>query len=157
MEQNFEVLEEVQKYLYRIGESVQKISCGNLDIERPNGDYDNVVPGGFIRETKKMNNKNTENILACKSVLFYGKKDKDAFFEWLEKIDCIDEIFGSGNELYIFINCDEIPDHNLRDLLALFQRYNIDMKQLARYLADDNKKWFYDNKAAYWHEKVFSK
>ena len=35
---------------------------------------------------------NKEMILVCKGVIFYSNKDEDAFFEWIKKIECIDEI-----------------------------------------------------------------
>lgn len=101
-----------------------------------------------------MKNK-TKNILICKSVRFYSNKDEDAFFEWIKKIDCIDEISAAGKELYLHVCADDIHDYDLRDLLALFYRYKIDMKQLSRFLTEDNKKWFYDNKKVFWHKKVF--
>lgn len=98
-----------------------------------------------------------DNILVCKSVMFYCRKDEDAFFEWIKKIECIDEISGAGDELYLHIAADEINDQDLDDLIGLFHRYHINMKQLARYLTDHNKYWFYDNKKAFWYEKVFGK
>lgn len=93
--------------------------------------------------------------LICKSVRFYSRIDEDAFFEWISKVECIDDFYGAGEELYLLIAAEELHDHDLRELLALFYRYKIDMKQLQRFLCPDNKKWFYDNKKAYWHKKVF--
>ena len=104
-----------------------------------------------------MNLNKQENILICKAVKFYCRKDEDAFFEWIKKIDCIDQISGISKELYLHIAADDIHDHDLRDLLGLFYRYKINMQQLSRFLTDDNKKWFYDNKKAFWHKKVFKK
>ena len=99
--------------------------------------------------------KKKENILLCKGVIFYALKDEDAFFEWIKKIECIEKFHGVGDELYLYIRSNKIDDLNLDDLLGLFYRYKIDMKQLARFLNEDNKEWFYDNKKAYWHKKVF--
>ena len=102
-----------------------------------------------------MSENKQENILVCTAVKFYCLKDEDAFFEWIKKIDCIDKTSASGRELYLHIAADDIHDQDLDDLIGLFYRYNIDMKQLARFLTDENKKWFYDNKKAFWHTKVF--
>jgi hypothetical protein len=96
-------------------------------------------------------------ILICSAVRFYCKKDEDAFFEWIKKIDCIDRTSAMGRELYLHIVADEIGDQGLDDLIGLFYRYNVDMKQLARFLTDKNKEWFYDNTEAFWHKKVFEK
>ena len=98
---------------------------------------------------------NKENLLICKSVKYYCLKDEDAFFEWIKKINCINEVSGIGQELYLHISVDKISDQNLDDLIGLFYRYKIDMKQLARFLTNTNKSWFYDNKKAFWHKKVF--
>ena len=96
-----------------------------------------------------------ENILVCKSVTYYCNKDEEAFFEKNKKINCIEKISGLGRELYLHISSDDINDQDLDDLIGLFYRYKIDMKQLARFLTNDNKNWFYDNKKAFWYKKVF--
>src|SRR3989338_2643526 len=98
---------------------------------------------------------NKENILICKSVIFYASKDEDAFFEWIKKIACVGSFSGVKDELYLYISSTILEDENLNDLLALFYRYKIDMKQLKRFLNEHNKGWFYENKKAYWHKKVF--
>jgi hypothetical protein len=99
---------------------------------------------------------NTDEIyLTCKRVKFYSNKDEDAFFEWIKKIECIEKFEAAGDELYLDIASKELHDHDLRDLLALFFRYNIDMKQLQRFLTEDNRKWFFENKKMYWRQKVW--
>lgn len=96
-----------------------------------------------------------KNVLIGKKITFYSPNDEAAFFEWLKKNDCIDDVEGIGDELHLTIAADELHDHDLRDLLALFYRYKIDMKQLKRFLTEDNKKWFFENKNAFWHKLVF--
>ena len=98
---------------------------------------------------------NKKNILVCKGIKFYCRKDEDAFFEWLKKIDCIETISGAGRELYLEISSDNIHDNDLRDLVGLFYRYKVNMPQLARFLTNANKGWFYDNKKAFWYKKIF--
>jgi hypothetical protein len=56
-----------------------------------------------------------DNILTCKSVLFYSKNDENAFYEWLKNIDCIDEISAASDEVYLHIASDKLHDHDLRD------------------------------------------
>ena len=96
-----------------------------------------------------------KNILICKSVIFYSPKDEDAFFEWIKKINCIKSTSTARDELSLHISNDAISDEDLDDLLALFHRYKINMKQLGRFLNEDNKQWFYENRKAFWHKKVF--
>lgn len=93
--------------------------------------------------------------LVCEKVVFYSDFDEDAFFEWLKKISCVSNVEGFGEELYIDINKDEFTEMNLREILALFYRYNVDMKQLSSFLDKSNKEWFFDNEEAFWHKKVF--
>lgn len=93
--------------------------------------------------------------LVCKKVRYYARKDEDAFFEWIKKIDCIDKTGGIHDELYLYIKSKNLHEYDLRDLIGLMYRYKIDMKQLAQFLNEDNKKWFYENKKAYWYKKVF--
>ena len=102
-------------------------------------------------------NNSKNNILVCKSVRYFCNKDEDAFFEWIKKIECVESISRVGKELYLHICADDIHEYDLRDLIGLFYRYKVDMKQLARFLNKNNKSWFYDNKKAFWHKKVFQK
>lgn len=93
--------------------------------------------------------------LVCKRVGFCSAFDEDAFFEWLKKISCVSNIEGFGEELYVDIDKSKFTEMDLREMLALFYRYNVDMKQLEVFLSDDNKAWFFDNKEAFWYDKVF--
>lgn len=79
--------------------------------------------------------------LTCKSVSFYSFKDEDAFFEWVKRISCIEKFEGAGDELYLDIVDRKVTDDELRELIALFYRYKIDMKQLQRFVNEDNKEW----------------
>lgn len=97
---------------------------------------------------------NTGTILIAKSVVYLSEHDESAFFEWLEKIKCVERITGSGDELYIKLKESPIDNMSLREILALFYRYDVDMKQLAQFLNNKNKKWFYGPQA-YWFERVF--
>ena len=59
--------------------------------------------------------------------------------------------------IYLEIASDVLHDQDLRDLLAIFYKYKIEMTQLKRFLTDDNRKWFCENKKGYWHRRVFGK
>ncbi|MBI2775019.1 hypothetical protein HYX58_03360 [Candidatus Dependentiae bacterium] len=97
------------------------------------------------------------NYLVCKGVKFGSMHDEDAFFEWIKKIKCIQSFEGARDELYLDLISDRLEDLELRDIIALFRRYKVDMAQLKRFLTEDNKRWFFDNKRAYWYKKVFGK
>jgi hypothetical protein len=101
----------------------------------------------------KMNKHN--NYLTCKRVIFYSHKDEDTFFEWIKKIPSITHFEGARDELYLDMVSNIISDEDLKDLIALFYRYKIDMKQLCMFLNVNNKQWFYENKKTFWHNKIF--
>lgn len=125
------------------------------NVQHLDGSQDNVYP--MADQVKEDDIDTNKNILICKEVRFYSPNDEAAFFEWLSKNDCIDDVEGVGDEIHLTIAADELHDHDLRDLLALFYRYNVDMKQLKRFLSSDNEKWFFGNRIAYWHTRVFGK
>ena len=92
--------------------------------------------------------------LECKDIEYLSAIDEDQFFGWLDKIECIDDITGIGDTLYLTIN-SEFSDENLREIIALFSRYQVEMTQLQKLLTDDNRHWFYENKESYWQDDVF--
>lgn len=93
--------------------------------------------------------------LICKSVWFYSQLDEKYFFEWLQNIKAITRYDGIGDELYLYCKSSVISDQALRDILGLFYRYKVDMKQLAVFLNSKNKEWFFGNPKGYWHKRVF--
>jgi hypothetical protein len=93
--------------------------------------------------------------LTAKKVHFYSYKDEEVFFEWIKKISCIEKFEGCGDELYLDLKRKKLSNKDLDELIGLFYRYKIDMKQLAQFLTPKNKGWFYDNKKAFWHRRVF--
>lgn len=95
-------------------------------------------------------------VLVCEWLIFYNQKDEEAFNDWLRKINCIERTSRSGSTLELHIVSLDLHDHDIDDLISLFYRYSIDMKQLSVFLNDDNRKWFYDKKM-YWFNKVFGK
>lgn len=93
--------------------------------------------------------------LICKRVTYYSDGDEKAFFEWLMSIGCIKELSGVGDELHLHIPRRRISNADLRELLAISERYEIDMKQLAQFANNRNESWFTKNRSAFWHKKVF--
>lgn len=100
----------------------------------------------------------TEKITKIKAeeIEFLSLSDEETFFSWLDKIPCILKKTGVGSELHIYIDKDRVTETDLRDLIALSYRYNLDMKQLETFLNEENKSWFFDNKSTYWHREIFS-
>ena len=93
--------------------------------------------------------------LVCKSVKYCSLVDEEYFFAWLDKIPSIEKCNGVGYEFYIYFKSSKIPDDDLRELIALFYRYKVDMKQLQVFLNAYNKEWFFGKPKGYWHRRVF--
>lgn len=96
----------------------------------------------------------TLNYLTCKRVLFLSEGDELAFFEWISKIRSIQKWEGKGDEIHLYPSSSAISEKGLRELIALFYRYEIDMHQLQQFVNDKNREWFTDKKS-YWHKRVF--
>jgi len=87
-------------------------------------------------------------------VRFGYHDDERAFFEWLERIPCV-ESFKGEYERGLVVKLKRRPgDSDLRSLLALCHRYRVDMRQLAKFETASNRQWFCDP-ISYWHEAVF--
>jgi hypothetical protein len=92
--------------------------------------------------------------LKVRATCFYSQLDEAAFFEWLKKLPCVSKLEGKGDTLSIRVLKPKVDEYALRELLALFQRYRIDMKQLSVFDKRGFADWFH-NREAYWYESVF--
>lgn len=92
--------------------------------------------------------------LEARRVRFFSLGDEDAFFEWLDKLPCVGKYVGLGDALHISINRAAVDEDALRELLALFRRYGVDMKQLRVFDGFEFSEWFRDSRA-YWFDAVF--
>lgn len=97
-----------------------------------------------------------ENIieLEAKGVFFFSPCDEDVFFEWLKKISCIESFEGKGLSIILRVNKLLVGESDLRELLSLFKRYNIDMRQLKIFDEECFSSWF-RAKSSFWHSGVF--
>ena len=93
-------------------------------------------------------------LLTCKRVEFFSIHDEAALFEWIKKIRSIEEISADGDELYLHIKSKNISRNDLLELIGLFSRYKINMKQLAIFLNKKNENWFYSD-TSYWYKNIF--
>lgn len=84
----------------------------------------------------------------------FSQGDERAFFEWAERISCIDKIDGSGEALHLHIRRRRISDSCLRELIALFLRHQGPLEQLAQFENAANRGWF-RNRTKVWFRSVF--
>jgi hypothetical protein len=69
--------------------------------------------------------------LICRKVVFNSEGDELSYFEWISRIRAVSRWEGVGDEIHLYLPRAAIPQKSLRELVALFYRYNIDMRQLA--------------------------
>jgi hypothetical protein len=93
--------------------------------------------------------------LIFKRVHFYSPQDEARFFNWLENIPGVSEVYGHLDSIIAVVDEQKVDDESLEELLAIHHRYNTDMSQLKSFLTEQNRHWFHDIPTAYWHEKVF--
>ena len=70
-------------------------------------------------------------ILTCKRVVYFSQGDEKAFFDWLNNIKAVRKWHGVYDTLFLHVQ-RRISDVGYRELKALFERYRIDRKQLAK-------------------------
>lgn len=87
------------------------------------------------------------------SLTFYSQVDESFFFNWLNVIAGIIEVSGVRDTIIIDV-VSNINDDSLRELIALFTRYGLDLSQLRKFVSDSNARWF-DDPMMFWHSLVF--
>lgn len=85
---------------------------------------------------------------------YLSENDECRFYDGLKALSGFIQAYGSLETLHIEL-VNYLSDEDLRELLALFSRYGIELSQLKSFLTEQNRHWFYDIHTAYWHEKVF--
>ena len=92
--------------------------------------------------------------IIVKGPRYFSLGDEDAFFNWLRTIKCVKDFGGVGWDLHITL---PRPPGNadLRELIALFFRYRVNMRSLAAFRTKRKSKWFAENPKAFWRSKVF--
>jgi hypothetical protein len=89
--------------------------------------------------------------LDCSSVRFGSQLDEKHLFEWAMEIPGV--LRWGRDTLVVRTNLSQA---SLRDLVALFSRYQIPMPQLAQFRTIKNEGWSAAPQM-YWHSRVFGK
>jgi hypothetical protein len=87
---------------------------------------------------------------------YYSPGDETAFFAWLQAISGVLQVRGDGRELHIALRSKRLSAPALRELLALYQRYGGNMRELAVFANPSNESWFKASSAE-WHSEVFGR
>jgi hypothetical protein len=92
--------------------------------------------------------------LVIQEKYYYSQADEDAFYDRLNSLRCVRSIQGTPDGVHIALS--RAPtDSQLRELIALLYRYDLDMTPLAAFRTKRNAPWFSENRDAFWHSKVF--
>jgi len=94
--------------------------------------------------------------LEAKNIVYLSPNDEAAFFEWIDKIGAVRKCEAQGGSLYLTVNNANIDNDSLRELVAIFWRYDVSMKmkQLLVFNREPFSTWF-ANEDAFWFEAVF--
>jgi len=92
-------------------------------------------------------------ILKCQKTAFYSELDEELFFIGLKKVSSVKNVEGRGWDLFFSVSARP-SNKALRELLGLFFRYKVDMRQLAQFRTKKNQAWFH-SQDAYWFKRVF--
>lgn len=90
--------------------------------------------------------------LDCSGINFYSQLDEKHLFLWASEIRGV--VRWEVDTLVV--RSSRLSQASLRDLLALFFRYKIPMRQLAQFQNEKNASWF-ASPHMYWHQQVFAK
>lgn len=88
--------------------------------------------------------------LDCSGVTFGSQLDERHLFEWAMQIPGILR----WEQDTLVVKSLNLSQASLRDLVALFSRYEIPMNQLAQFRNARNEAWF-ASPQMYWHTRVF--
>ncbi len=89
--------------------------------------------------------------LDCSGLHFGSQLDEKHLFEWASEIPGV--LRWEQDTLVVRTNLSQA---SLRELLALFSRYQIPMAQLAQFRTARNEDWFAAPQM-YWHSRIFGK
>lgn len=98
---------------------------------------------------------NNQPYLTCSYVIHRGFS-KDIFFEWIQRINCIESIQGKGTDFYLYLTSANLTTSDIYELLAFFRRFRVDLKQLKSFLNKENKELFLKDEKAFWHQALFT-
>ena len=84
----------------------------------------------------------------------FSAGDEAAFFGWLESIPGVVRVEGKGRELLIHLRSNRLSAVSLREFIALYERYEGYMSELARFANSSNSSWF-QVRTAPWYKAVF--
>ena len=85
----------------------------------------------------------TDLQIVATGVLYYHDSDERAFFEWLDRMPFVQEYYGVVRDLFIVFS--RVPTYDdLWEIIGFCRRYGIELKQLEKFVTDENRDWLRD-------------
>ncbi len=94
-------------------------------------------------------------ILSIGPAVFYSDGDELALMHWISRIKCIREDSLVFDSRHIYLK-RRPSQSDLWEIIALFYRYNLPMRQLAQFENDANRNWFKDQRKV-WYKRIWNK
>lgn len=88
------------------------------------------------------------------SLRFYSRLDEDAFFSRLNQIPGVVSVERFLRTINVCVDPSAVDDEGMRELISLFQRYGIDMRQLRKLGTGEFSSWM-RNRSAYWFKSMY--
>ncbi|WP_369040113.1 polymorphic toxin type 37 domain-containing protein [Stenotrophomonas maltophilia] len=92
--------------------------------------------------------------LEVESLRFYSRLDEDAFFSRLSKTSGVVSVEGFLRMINVSVDPSAVDEDAMRELISLFQRYGIDMRQLRELETEEFSSWM-RNRSAYWFKSMY--
>ena len=92
-------------------------------------------------------------VLICRRVRFFSVGDELSFSSWLKRVKAIRRWEGKDDCILLHVTT-RVSDKSLREFIALFLRYDIDLTLLSQFMSSQNEVWF-GNPDMIWHQRVF--
>lgn len=91
--------------------------------------------------------------LVATDILFFHDNDELAFIEWIDRMSFVEDSYGEGPSMYLRFN--RFPtDDDIWELIGFCRRYGVEMTQLASFLTEENRGWFFDPNMS-WFAEIF--
>ncbi len=94
-----------------------------------------------------------QKIIIQEPRFFFSYMDEEHFFHWLEDIPFVSEVVRVQDGLEVTLD-GEFDKANIRDLIAVLRRYDLDMTCLRILCTEENQDWLKDHEA-YWYAYIF--